>query len=186
MHFVPVYFKRKIKSLSRSMVKSLKLLMIIVSLISVSGCGYSFQTSNNPLLTKHGIRRIYVQSISNGTFKPGIENIVYSNLVRNITSHGRVILVHNPDHADAVLTGAVTGAGFSGSQQASVSSLNPVAVSGKLPTYLFPVNTIYSATLSCSFTLSQVKVKSGLPAYSWSSGFSRTKPFEFSSIAPAT
>jgi hypothetical protein len=150
-------------------------------------CGYSLQTSKSPLLLKAGIRKIYIPPVVNNTYKAGVENVVYNNLVRTLASQKRVVLVQNPKDADAVLNTSIVTASYGMSAGTSVSGLNPSGLSTKLslPTASYVIATEYSATLTCNFSLSETKQENDLQIipekrkkpYSWYSGFSRSKTF---------
>ena len=152
-------------------------LSLILSLSLISGCGYSFQYSRNPLATQEGIQKIYVSPIVNTTYKAGIENIVYNSLLRTLVAHGSVILVHSEEEADAILGGVVGGASYGASAATGVSQLNPGGLGANLPTRGYSVASEYTASLYCSFTLARRVPRSGHAGVIWSSGFSRSKPF---------
>jgi hypothetical protein len=135
--------------------------LFLLSVISLfTGCGYGFQNSrNNALFIKEGVQKIYVAQPTNSTFTPGIEAVVYNSLVRTIVAHRRIIVVQNIEEADAVLTGAVTGATYGQSAATAVSGLNPAGLAGALPTAGFGVSSEYLATLSCTFALNRVPPK---------------------------
>ena len=88
-----------------------------------------------------------------------------------------MILVHSREDADGVLQGIVDGAGMSSAGGAAVSSLKPEPIGAGLPSKDFQIPGQYSASLSCSFSLSRriaVKKKSSIV---WAAGFSRARPF---------
>jgi hypothetical protein len=131
----------------------------------VSGCGYGFQNSKNPLLTRYGVRKVFVAPLRNETLKPGIENVVYNELVKVIAMNRRVLLVGSREEADAVLTGSITDAAYSRSATATGEQLYPTA--GQLnslgqkidisrPSANTQVATEYSASLAGSFSLDLV------------------------------
>ncbi len=146
--------------------------------LGIGGCGYGFQNTRNPLYIKEGVQTVYVSPITNGSFKPGIENIVYSQLVRSIAAHGKVTLVQRPEDADAVLTGAVGNASYGGKAGTAVVNLTPIGIGGGLPTAGFNIWTVYTASLSCSFSLGRTpRVKDKPAKVIWTSGFARSKDF---------
>jgi hypothetical protein len=156
----------------------MKLIATLLICFQWVACGYSFQTSRNPLFLKEGIRKIYVSSLVNNTYKAGVENIVYNSLVRTLVASGKLILVQHPADADAILQGTVDTAAYVRSAAlSSVSTLNPIGLGGKLPTAPFAISTEYSATLSCNFRLIRRNPRPGKVANIWSSSFSRNKPF---------
>ncbi len=161
-------------SLSRAI--ALALALAITTGLS-SGCGYTFQNSRNPLLVRDGVQKIYVSPVVNNTYKAGIENIVFNNLLRTLVAHGRVTLVHHLEEADALLEGSVGGASYGASASTSVSELNPSGLGAILSTSQFPVATEYTASLACSFILTWRVAKPGKKEIIWSSSFGRSKPF---------
>ncbi len=145
-----------------------------------SGCGYAFRNSRNTLFTKENIRKIYVSSLVNSTYKAGIEHTVYNSLIRILSGYRGIVLVSEPSDADAILTGSVNAATYTGSASSSVAGLNPVDLANQLnlESRSFAISTEYMATLSCSFYLSRPKpLYFGQPTGLWSAGFSRTQPF---------
>lgn len=154
------------------------------------GCGYSFQTSKNPPIAQKGIKKVYIAPLVNNTYKAGIENIVYNELVRTMSAYGRITLVQNKIDADAVLNGTVSSATYSTTASTTVSSLNPVGFGNGLVSSPFSIATEYMANLNCTFSLNELKSKyekekvklekkgkSARGRYVWSGGFSRAKPF---------
>ncbi len=154
-------------------------ILFAISGLSWIGCGYGFQNSKNPLYTKEGIRKIFVEPVVNDTYKAGVENIVYNSLVRSLASHGRVILVHNKNDADALLKGVVRTANFGASAVSLTPGLNPQGFADRedLPTKRFAVSTEYMANLVCSFTLIRKNDVPQKRSLIWNSDFARSKPF---------
>jgi hypothetical protein len=154
-------------------------IFLCVWMLGLTACGYTFQNAKNPLLEKEGIHKVYIEPITNESYKAGIENTVYNSLVRAIFSHHKVTLVSNRADADAILSGSVLTANYGMNIQAAVAGLNPkdLAERLKLPSREFAVAQDYMATLGCSFSLVRAvphrKKRTGL----WASSFSRTKPF---------
>ena len=155
-------------------------ILLGMALPLAGGCGYSLQGSHNVLLEKEGIHRVYVAPLLNNTFKPGVENLVYNSLVRTLSAGRRVVLVQSPQQADAILNGvvAVAASGIAGST--SMKQLDPV--NGQ-PTSISGINenisvaTIYSAQLTCQFSLTRRLTPPGKKTDLWNSTFSRSKSF---------
>jgi len=145
-------------------------LCVLASLLF--GCGYSLQNSHNPLKDKEGIERVFIAPVINNTYKAGIENTVYNALVQNMVAHRRILLVRDPEQADAILQGVVTTANSSPSGAAAANSISPVGLGNPNIT----VAQSYNAHLSCDFRLSRRKLlnpkQKGLV---WSSHFDRNK-----------
>lgn len=146
-------------------------------LSTLLGCGYGFQGSRSELLTQEGVYSIYIAPIVNDSYKVGVENLVYNNIIRTIVSHGRVKVVPNQNDADAILTGNVIGATYWGTAGAQVSSLKPQSVSVTLPTKDYIVATEYTAVLNCIFALNRRAPRPNQKPIIWTSSFVRTKPF---------
>ncbi|MBI2711395.1 MAG: hypothetical protein HYX41_00840, partial [Bdellovibrio sp.] len=143
-----------------------------------AGCGYAFQSVKDSTLLKEGVKKIYVQPIANITYKPGVENLVYNNLVRSLNAYGRVQIVANKELSDAVLEGVVTNATYGSIASAYVSSMQPGGVGATLPTSGFSVAGAYSATLSCQFKLIRTRIKKkGQARVVWGNSFSYSQPF---------
>ena len=153
-------------------------LAMAISLLG-GGCGYGFQNSKNPLAVKEGITKIYVEPLVNNTYKAGVENVVYNNLIRTLTSHRRVVLVRHRGDADAFLQGTVQTASYVQNAGTSVAGLSPqgLAASLSLPTQSYVVSTEYMATLGCSFYLTRRVIPKGKVGLVWSASFGRQEPF---------
>jgi hypothetical protein len=146
------------------------------------GCGYSLQRSKSEWLEKEGIRRVYVRPLDNTTFKPGVENTVYNALIRTLLSHQRVKVVSDEESADAILSGNITSAQFSVAGSTLASDLSPkfgstLPFSG-IKLNEIPIATIYSANLSCGFSLTRREPARDKSSVIWASSFSRSKPFQ--------
>ena len=147
--------------------------------VNLGGCGYGLQTSHNPLFLREGVRRVYVPPLVNNTYKAGVENVVYRNLIRTLVGSGKLVLVHSPEDSDAILQGTVQTALFGGSAAsvATVAGLNPLGLGATLPAKDFQISTEYMASLTCSFSLVRRNPPRGKAAQLWGSSFSREKPF---------
>ena len=156
----------------------------ILGLLAVSamtGCGYTLQHTESPLLSRYGIRRVYVKPLKNDTFKPGVENLVYNELVKVVVANERIRLVATEVAADAVLEGTVTQASYAVAGSTTADQLFPT--SSLLPNVKRPSNnitaaTVYNATLSASFILHLPNVKKDVPGQNlWGGSFARSQPF---------
>jgi hypothetical protein len=165
-----------VEQLINSLLSKAKLAFILsgILLLQCVSCGYSLQNTRNRLFEKEGIRKIYVSPLLNNTYKPGVENLVYNQLVRTISVNGKFILVQNAKEADAVLQGAVSTAQYGPAGTTPAENLFPFK-SGPSD---ISVATEYSATLACVFTLLRQNTHSGkATVVIWSGDFSRSKPF---------
>ncbi len=150
-------------------------LFCLIALVA-SGCGYTFQNSKNPVLESKGIHSIYVVPFKNNTFKAGVENLIYNDIVKTIAANRRVKLVLDPEQADAILKGAVTEANYSQASTTTADALKPAGKGSPSIT----VAVVYNAALACSFQLQENPKRSGSTSEGkliWSGGFSRSKPF---------
>jgi hypothetical protein len=133
-----------------------------------SGCGYAMRTSRDPSrISRLGVSRIYVDPIQNETFRPGVENGVYSQLIRMLSATPGIRTVNSPEESHARLGGIVISAQRSVSGEIRASQLNP----RNRGSDQLLVATEYAATLECSFALKQGE------KVLWSGRFSRSRPF---------
>ena len=139
-----------------------------------AGCGYTLQNSKKAVLNREGITKIYVSPLANNTFKPGVENLVYNELIKALASHGRVTVVHREEEADATLTGTVSDASYSVTAGTDSNSIFP---STRTAAIEITIATEYQATMSCNFTLERLARSSRPPGKVWNSSFVRTKKF---------
>jgi hypothetical protein len=85
------------------------LALCAISFSMLPSCAYRLQGAHNPL-TELGIQKIYVSGFRNQTFRPGIEQLFTSAMVREISRARAFELVNSESDADAVLSGIVTTA----------------------------------------------------------------------------
>ncbi len=161
----------------------MKLPFALFLLLSSFGCGYTLKQTENSPMQLRGIRVVFIEPVVNGTFKPGIETVVYNSLLHKFASYKRLRITHNRADAHAILRVRVNVAQNSVSASTASSSLEPKDT-GDPNTY---VASHYNATLGASFTL--VRLKTELPRKPgeeipeeafWGSGFSRSKTFQAS------
>lgn len=155
----------------------LKQILCVAMLGVLGGCGYAFQNSTNTLYLKEGVQSVYVSPITNAAFRPGVENLVYNNLIRVISVHRKIKLVQSAEAADAILYGSVVNASYAGSFGTAVKALKPNGLGENLPQKDFNVSTIYTAFLSCSFELVNQRTKPGRKSTIWGASFNRSKTF---------
>ncbi len=121
-----------------------------------SGCGYTLQHTKNPLLDQYGVRKIFIQPLRNDTFKPGVENLVYNELVKVIAANRRVEITQQRSEADAILSGVVTQAVYAVAGSTTADQLFPLST--RVPDISRPSSNIavassYTASLAASFSL---------------------------------
>jgi hypothetical protein len=137
-----------------------------------SGCGYTLQNSKNSSLREIGVEKIYVRPVKNKTYKAGVENLFYNELIQIMLAGKRVKIVDRPEIADAILEGVVNQAGYAASVTTPASAIFPSTVSAIEIT----VATEYQASVSATFLLR--RQTNGFPtSMIWSSSFSRARRF---------
>ena len=148
--------------------------------VELAGCGYTLQTSRSVLVEKEGVHRVFVEPVVNNTYKPGVENMVYNAIVKEIAASGAMRIVQNRNNADAVLKTVVASATYSEFNGAS-QSVNNLAGSGALnpnENLNLPLPSAYDAVLACSFTLARkLPVPPGKKAVIWTGSFQKDEPF---------
>ncbi len=136
------------------------------------GCGYALQNAKTNSLKELGVSSIYVFPAKNLSYKPGVENLVYNELVEALLTSHRVKLVDRPELADAVLLTSVERASYTPSAKTDAASIFPVAVSA---IQIF-VATEYQADVTCSFHLRRQKAGTATDII-WESSFARSRRF---------
>lgn len=159
----------------------LRKIIAYLALLCLVGCGYTLQGTRNELLKEAGINRIYIQPVNNQTFKPGVNILIYNELIRMISLGKQVRIVDRPEYADAVLESAVVSASYAGVPSTTANNLfyGPAQDRPSLPSRFasMPIATEYTAVLNCQFSLRVKNPRAGAPAVFWSGGFGRAKPF---------
>lgn len=146
--------------------------------VALSGCGYVLKgTRTNETLEKENIRSVFLEAFTNDSFKPGVEVVVYNQMLKAITYSSAIRVVNSREDADAILKGSV-------SASTSVQNVTPASE-------LFPMHPVatnpyragatvardYSAVLSASFTLERV-AREGKPAgVLWGGSFSQSMQY---------
>ena len=143
-----------------------------VALLALAGCGYALENSRTNSLKEIGVSRIYIAPVKNLTYKPGIENTVYNELIQALLAGGRVKLSDRPELADAILESSVDRATYTASASANSDSIFPTVVKAIQIT----VATEYQADVACSFHLKRQKNAVGTDVL-WESSFTRAKRF---------
>jgi hypothetical protein len=110
--------------------------------MALPGCAYHFLGEKNPL-KELGIHRIYVSEFRNFTFRPGIEQLFTTAMVREIARARSFELVNDDKTADAVLSGSIASA-ESGPGAGKNFQLGPRPVSVAIE---------YNASVVCSVEL---------------------------------
>lgn len=142
------------------------------ALLGLSACGYALQNAKTNSLREIGVNSVYVAPVKNLSYKPGVENIFYNEMIESLLSGRRVKVVDRPELADAILESSVEKASYAWSAKTSAGSIFPTTVS----VIDIEVATEYQADVTCSFHLR--RQKHGQPEeVLWESGFSRSRRF---------
>jgi hypothetical protein len=153
--------------------------VLILSCAAASGCGYAFKgTRSNPALVKENVRTIFIETLGNDTFKPGVENLVLNQLLKAISYSSDIRVVNRRENADAILRGTVTSASFGPASTVVAKDIFPQypAATDRYREATSVAN-LYAANLSASLSLEKV-AKGDEPAKPlWAGGFTRSKVF---------
>jgi hypothetical protein len=140
--------------------------------VGLSGCSYAFENSRTNSLKDINVTSIYVAPAKNLSFKPGVENVVYNELVQALLTGHRVKLVDRPELADALLETRIERALYTRSADTDAASVFPIAVNA----IQIRVATEYQAEVLCSFHLKRQRAGVGAETL-WESSFSRQRRF---------
>lgn len=116
----------------------MRLPLILLCAMALNACGYGFQGVRNPL-QKLGIETIYVENFKNSTFRPGLEQMFTTAMLREIEKAKAFRLVNSVKKADAVLTGEIQRA------ESAISSTKGLSVASQD----IQVGSEYSANVTC-------------------------------------
>jgi hypothetical protein len=142
------------------------------------GCGYRWKAVESDWLARKGVHRVYVAPVLNNSYKVGVENGVYNQLVRTLKTEGVVELVAQESDADAILEATVLDAAFNPSGTTTTANLFPAGkVSGVQGSSNVLVATEFSATLSCSFRLLKRGPETPSARQLWAGTVARTRLF---------
>lgn len=145
---------------------------LFVTAVFASGCGYTLQNSRSNSLREVGVEKIYVSPVNNRTYKPGVENLFYNELIQILRAGRRVKIVDRPELADAILEADVLTAVYSPTATTSANSVFPTDVAAIQIT----VATEYQADVGCAFRLSRQKAGFATDRV-WESTFNRSRRF---------
>jgi hypothetical protein len=153
-------------------------LILGVTLLLGSSCGYTLSNRRREDLARLGVRSIFVKPVQNNSYKPGVENALYNQLVSSLASQRSVRMVLSEDEADAILLGAVTAATSSVVASPLASQIFP---SGRIATIRGPsdrlIASVYSLNLRSSFTLKKTGQSGQVGEVVWSGDFSRDQVY---------
>lgn len=131
--------------------------------LGLSGCGYTLQGTQNPL-QKLGIETIFVKNFKNSTFRPGVEQMFTTAMIREIEKSKVFRLVNSAEKADAILSGEILSIDSAASATKSLS----VGERGDIQT-----GSEYSASVNC---LVQLHERRGRIIFSQSTSGSKVYP----------
>ena len=161
--------------------RSVPLILLALSAAApvLGGCGYTLQRSAGPLFNREGIHRIYIAPIDNETYKPGVENVVFSALTRKISAQSDVTLTRYQEDADAVIKGTVSQADYSVGAKTTADQLAGADPADRSRNRQTIVGTQYKARLQCRFQLEKRVVRGSAETRKkvWASRFSRSKVY---------
>jgi hypothetical protein len=152
---------------------ALKLGLTVLLSLGAAGCGYTLENARTNSLKEVGVTTVYVNPVKNKSFKPGVENLVYNELVEALLTGRRVKIVDRPELADAILESTIDKAIYSPSDQVLAGAIYPGVT---VPSINISVATEYQADVVCSFHLRRQKLGVGTDVL-WESSFSRSRRF---------
>ncbi len=135
---------------------------VLVALLT-SSCGYRFQTSQDSSLAEAGITKIYLAAIQNQSFKPGIEQWIYSAVQRTLIVGDRVKIVSSREQADAILDGTILDAYYAMSPSGAASS-NAIFPTERKVTEMI-VATEFQAVIKTEFRLTKTDSAGASPIW---------------------
>ncbi len=120
-----------------------RLLAFLLASLLLQGCGYTLRTSKSKFVEDAKIRTLFLVAVSNNSFKPGVDSLVYNAAAKMFASSAILKLVHSEEQADVLLNMVVLAADLTPGSTSAV----PV---GK---YTFQVANQYTAKLQVGFGL---------------------------------
>jgi hypothetical protein len=162
--------------------------LLLALTLLIQGCGYQLQNSSNPLKEKYGVRKVFVNSLVNSSYKAGVENLVYNALILELRSQKKLILVNSIHDADAVINGDVASATSTGSGGVPLNTLKGAEFSRTTLPDKVGVASTYKAEISATFSLVKLVAdpttgKKSPSKTLWTGAFSRQKEFPASTQA---
>lgn len=157
--------------------------VVIAFALAAIGCGYSLRTAKERglLLEREQIRRVFVASPVNQSIKPGLETLVYSELVRALKEYDQVRWVQDRAQADAVIETIIVIADSTVNTQDAAERMVGGVTDQQLKNILVP--TEFSANLGCTFLLKRQNPPKGSQETLWTMTLRRSTPFPSSTQA---
>lgn len=117
--------------------------MLCIICVLLSSCAYRFQGDKNPL-KELGVEKIYIASFQNSTFRPGLEQLFSTAMVREFQKYRHFTLVGTQKEADAILDGSIVAvdAASNATKSFDLSAAKKVNVASE-----------YNASVSCEIVL---------------------------------
>jgi len=140
-------------------------LLLLAILFTLPACSYHFQGRDNAL-RELGVEKIYVAQFQNSSYRPGIEQLFSTAMIREIQKSGSFRLVNSEEEADAVMYGTVAVS------DAGIASFKTQTVAGKEMT----VASDYTAGVQCTVVL---KDKNGRHIFTQSISSGKVYPGAF-------
>jgi hypothetical protein len=85
-------------------VRRASVVVLVVFVLALPGCGYSFVRYGAGL---GDVRRVAIRGLVNDSFEPGVDALVSEAIAREFLRRGALRLVDTPETADLVIGGAV-------------------------------------------------------------------------------
>jgi hypothetical protein len=133
--------------------------LLVASSAILGACSYTLTPAENPTFKREKIRYLYVEPMVNNTYRPGVENVVYNEVLKAFISNERFKVVEDRSLAHVILRGSVNNADYSLNSTRAAINLGPStprsdAFQGSSTD---PVASSYEAVLSCHFELVQIR-----------------------------
>ncbi|MGK5086941.1 hypothetical protein WDW86_05240 [Bdellovibrionota bacterium FG-2] len=122
---------------------SSRLMVLLPALFLLQGCGYTLRTSRSQFVENAKIKTIFLSAVTNNSFKPGVDSVVFNAAVKMFSSSAILKMVHSEEQADVILNMVVLVADFGPVASRSV----PI---GK---FAYQAATQYTARLQVAFGL---------------------------------
>ena len=122
----------------------------------VSGCGYSWQATNNPWKSQ-GIEKVYVNIMTNNSLRAGVEVPFTSAFVKAFSRGNKLKVVSSEADADAVLEATIESVDTTISSATTVPSLTTEKEASELSDMV--IATEYAASASVSVRLQRTRDK---------------------------
>ncbi len=109
----------------------------------MTGCAYQFQGARNSL-KELGIQKIYVANFRNMSYRPGVEQLFTTAMIREIARARAFEIVNSEKEADAVLSGVITAS------ESTMSATKEFQVGNAAHSRQIYAAIEYNASVSCS------------------------------------